>query len=92
MKSLKTEAIINFNDGSLFEISNSGLVLFPKRAILRVGMLLRDSEIAKEVRTRLLDVFHDASETITDNGNSIVENLVGEMTEEEKILFKAYKT
>ncbi len=30
--------------------------LFPKRAILRVGMLLRDSEVAKEVRTQLLNI------------------------------------
>lgn len=33
-----------------------GVALFPKRAILRVGMLLRDSEVAKEVRTQLLNV------------------------------------
>jgi phage antirepressor YoqD-like protein len=32
-----------------------GLAVFPRRAILRVGMLLRDSEIAKRVRTHLLD-------------------------------------
>ncbi|MEV4247021.1 hypothetical protein AB0J63_26855 [Streptosporangium canum] len=31
------------------------LALFPPRAILNVGQLLRDSEIAKEVRTALLD-------------------------------------
>ncbi|WP_142344589.1 hypothetical protein [Bacillus cereus] len=30
--------------------------IFPKRAILRVGMLLRDSEVAKEVRTQLLNI------------------------------------
>ena len=30
--------------------------LFPRRAILRVGMLLRDSAIAKEVRTQLLNI------------------------------------
>ncbi|MFE9076920.1 hypothetical protein [Bacillus mobilis] len=30
--------------------------LFPRRAILRVGMLLRDSEIAKEVRNQLLNI------------------------------------
>lgn len=30
--------------------------LFPKRAILRVGMLLTDSEVAKEIRTQLLNV------------------------------------
>ena len=32
------------------------LAVFPRRAVLRVGMLLRDSEVAKQVRTYLLDV------------------------------------
>ncbi|UAL53503.1 hypothetical protein [Metabacillus dongyingensis] len=36
--------------------------IFPKRAILRVGMLLRDSEVAKEVRTQLLNIEEKASE------------------------------
>jgi hypothetical protein len=31
------------------------LALFPRRALLRLGMLLRDSEIAKQVRTAILD-------------------------------------
>lgn len=40
--------------------------LFPKRAILRVGMLLRDSEVAKEVRTQLLNIEeHTATEVKT---------------------------
>lgn len=40
--------------------------LFPKRAILRVGMLLRDSEVAKEVRTQLLNIEeHTAAEVKT---------------------------
>jgi len=30
--------------------------LFPRRAILRVGMLLRDSNVAQEVRTQLLNI------------------------------------
>lgn len=38
-----------------FEIPTRGLTLIPKRALLRIGMLLRDSEVAKEVRTMLLD-------------------------------------
>ncbi|WP_459501111.1 BRO-N domain-containing protein [Bacillus sp. C1] len=38
--------------------------LFPKRAILRVGMLLRDSEVAKEVRSQLLNIEEKASEQI----------------------------
>ncbi|WP_257205949.1 hypothetical protein [Bacillus cereus] len=38
--------------------------LFPRRAILRVGMLLRDSEIAKEVRTQLLNIEEKASDEV----------------------------
>ncbi|HDR4424666.1 TPA: phage antirepressor KilAC domain-containing protein [Bacillus cereus] len=37
-------------------VSYRGAYLFPKRAILRVGMLLRDSEVAKEVRSQLLNI------------------------------------
>ncbi|PGW54403.1 hypothetical protein COE14_20080 [Bacillus thuringiensis] len=37
--------------------------LFPKRAILRVGMLLRDSEVAKEVRTQLLNIEESATQS-----------------------------
>lgn len=35
---------------------------FPKRAILRMGMLLRDSDVAKEVRTQLLNVEESATQ------------------------------
>ena len=38
-------------------IPNRGVRCFSKRAVLRFGMLLRDSKIAKEVRTQLLNVF-----------------------------------
>ncbi|PGU06693.1 hypothetical protein COD21_24520 [Bacillus cereus] len=37
-------------------VSYRGTYLFPKRAILRIGMLLRDSATAKEVRTQLLNI------------------------------------
>lgn len=63
-----------------FKIPPRGLTLMPKRALLRIGMLLRDSEVAKEVRTRLLDIVHDA-ETKTD----VVENVVEEIRTEQKI-------
>ena len=43
-------------------IPNTGVILFPKRAILRAGMLLRDSVIAKEVRTQLLNIVEVAQE------------------------------
>lgn len=54
--------------------------MIPKRALLRIGMLLRDSEVAKEVRTRLLDIVHDA-EINTD----IVDNIVEEIRTEQDI-------
>ena len=37
---------------------------FSKRAILRIGMLLRDSKVAQEVRTQLLNTFENASDKI----------------------------
>jgi len=38
------------------------LTIFPRRAVLRVGMLLRDSEIAKTVRSYLLNIEEQADE------------------------------
>lgn len=46
------------------KMANRSNGLFPKRAILRVGMLLRDSEVAKEVRTQLLNIEEKAPEVI----------------------------
>lgn len=46
------------------KFSNKSNVMFPRRAMLRVGMLLRDSKIAKEVRTQLLNVEEKTSKEI----------------------------
>lgn len=54
--------IIHIDDDTTIEIPNRGIKMFPKRAILRVGMLLRDSVIAKEVRTQLLNIVEVAQE------------------------------
>ncbi|MFA2591710.1 BRO family protein [Bacillus cereus] len=43
-------------NGEETKVAYRNVALLPKRAILRVGMLLRDSEVAKEVRTQLLNV------------------------------------
>lgn len=48
-------------DGTIVAINNKGVKCFPKRAILRMGMLLRDSVVAKEVRTQLLNTFEHAT-------------------------------
>ncbi|MCC0642171.1 hypothetical protein [Clostridioides sp. ES-S-0049-03] len=63
-----------------FKIPSRGLILIPKRAILRIGMLLRDSEVAKEIRTRLLDIVHDAEER-----TEIVDDVIEEIRTEQNI-------
>jgi len=47
--------------GASLRISYNGTLGFTKRAILRIGMLLRDSEIAKEIRNQLLNTFEQAA-------------------------------
>lgn len=54
-------AIIRDGNGNEYKFTNRGIKVFPKRAILRVGMLLRDSEVAKEVRTQLLNIEEKAT-------------------------------
>ena len=56
---------VEFNDGSTIEVPNAGLRLYPRRAILRIGMLLRDSDIAKAIRSALLDAA-DSHQTFTE--------------------------
>ena len=46
------------------KFNNRNNLLFNRRAILRVGMLLRDSLIAKEVRTQLLNIEEKTSNEI----------------------------
>ena len=55
---------IEFNDGTKVILPNRGTKAFSKRAILRIGMLLRDSEVAKEVRTQLLNTFENAPDEL----------------------------
>lgn len=57
--------LVDENGNKIFKATNKGIGLFTKRAILRIGMLLQDSEVAKEVRTRLLNIY-DAATSLTD--------------------------
>lgn len=63
------------------KMSNRNNLLFPKRAILNIGMLLRDSKVAKEVRTRLLDIIHDTEK----NNPKIINNIINEIRDEQQI-------
>ena len=65
---------LNIQD-EYFKIPNTGMILFNKRSILNVGMLLTESPIAEEVRTLLLDN-HEQLNNIhkkLDNGEEITE-------------------
>ena len=61
--------------------NNKGIALFSKRAILNVGMLLRDSKIAQELRSRLLDVVHDA-----ETEEASVKTIIEEIDEEKQLM------
>lgn len=59
---IKTKYNISFNINDYkVVIPNCGILCFSQRAILRIGMLLRDSEVAKEVRTQLLNTFENST-------------------------------
>ncbi|HHY2675469.1 phage antirepressor KilAC domain-containing protein [Bacillus cereus] len=51
-------------EGQRIQLSYTKIGLYPKRAILRIGMLLRDSEVAREVRTQLLNIEENAGESV----------------------------
>ena len=64
---------LNIQD-EYFKIPNAGMILFNKRSILNVGMLLTESPIAEEVRNLLLDN-HEQLNNIhkkLDNGEEII--------------------
>ena len=60
----RNKAILTYDNGITFSVTNRGLKVFTRRAILRVGMLLRDSVIAKEVRTQLLNIEEKSSDEV----------------------------
>lgn len=82
-KLMKRSEILNVLGGQLenFKVPNRGMNIFTKRTVLNVGMLLRDSKIAQEVRSRLLDITHDAEK---DNGS--VSNVISELNEEQQLM------
>lgn len=74
------KVLVNADNMSTLKIPPKGTLIFPKRAILRVGMLLRDSEIAKEIRTKLLDITHDS-----EKGNGNMNTIINEIDEEKQL-------
>lgn len=64
LKTAKGKVIFTFDNGEVFDYPTRGTKVFPRRAILRVGMLLRDSEVAKEIRTQLLNIEDNTSDEV----------------------------
>lgn len=64
VKKSQTSVTYTFEDGKEVTINNRGLKVFSKRAVLRIGMLLQQSFVAKEVRTQLLNIEEKVSEEI----------------------------
>lgn len=77
LKEFKTNFDADILSVTKINKANRSLATFTRRAILNVGMLLRDSEIAKEVRTRLLDM--------TENKETI-HNVINDIDEEQKLM------
>lgn len=61
LESKQGKVVVQIDRTTTLEIPNRGIKCFSKRAILRIGMLLRDSNVAKEVRTQLLNTFENAN-------------------------------
>ena len=64
LKTSKGKVTFTFENGNTYDYPTRGTKVFPRRAILRVGMLLRDSDVAKEVRTQLLNIEEKTSTEI----------------------------
>jgi len=60
LKVIRGEDLKEFASKIILPAKIRSLTLIPRRAILRIGMLLRDSEVAKQVRTHLLQMEHEA--------------------------------
>lgn len=79
---------IEFDENTKLVIPNVGIILFPKRAVLRMGMLLRDSVIAQEIRTQLLNI---AENVISENPEKAIEEIENEQKYLDDII-TAYKS
>ena len=89
MKTFSNKEIkaLNIQD-ECFKIPNRGMILFNKRAILNVGMLLTIGKVAKEVRTRLLDIEYESNKAVQENGKTVKDNIINEIDEEKSLMLE----
>lgn len=79
MKS-KYSVELGLGDGSFAKVVNRGTLAFPRRAILRIGMLLQDSKIAEEIRTQILNIEEQASNEVKVQAIDEEQSLLMEIT------------
>ena len=56
LRLLRGEELMSFKDMGVIGKKSSSFTIIPRQAILRIGMLLRDSQVARSVRDYLLNV------------------------------------
>ncbi|MFC7217176.1 restriction endonuclease [Streptomyces polyrhachis] len=72
----------SFKELSYIQSQSASLAVFSRRAVLNVAMLLRDSEVARQVRTYLLDVETAVRSRPVDNsGAGPVDNYAEELND-----------
>ncbi|HCL4455223.1 TPA: phage antirepressor KilAC domain-containing protein [Clostridium botulinum] len=74
---LEKEQLSSFKELCQIKSRARKISIFPRRAILRVAMLLRDSKVAKEIRTRLLDMSEN---------KEIIKDTINEIDEEKQLM------
>jgi len=84
---------IDLSDTIKLVVPRRGVKVFPQRAILRVGMLLRDSTVAKEIRTQLLNVFEHSTDeqktTTIDEEDRLMLNIL-HANDQEKVVMALF--
>lgn len=80
---VEKEELSSLKNLSQLKTRAKSLALFSKRAILNVSMLLRDSKVAIELRSRLLDVIHDSEQ-----GQGNIETIINEISEEKQLMLQ----
>lgn len=76
VKVIKGEELSFFKNESAIDRRTPALTILPRRAVLRIGMLLRDSEVAKALRSYLLNVEEIAREEAPKISDDAMDKLV----------------
>lgn len=74
--------LVQFSEDNIISFAPRGVLLFTKRSILRIGMILKESPVAQELRNKLLDVVHDVEK----EQPQIINNIVNEIRTEQAIM------